>query len=322
MAGGRRRDQVNRVGLAIIVSIGCGSAKPPATAAQQVGPALAAALVAADHTREPWRCAAADLPGLEAPAIPGWQVNASGLVRAGDELVVGVIADAGGAAPKTLAALGRLRERMEAAHADAIVALGGMGSDERDLEATLGVIAAPRTGKPAWPVIAVPGDLESVGAELAAIAALRARGATVLDGRLARWITGNAFALAILPGATIPVDRANGCAWTPADVTRIYAELADKPGLRVALVAAAPRDAGEVSGELALVPEPAIDVVVHGPTRPEPSPEQHGGRDGARLRISPGTSDATPRLPETKPPAAGVLAIRGAAWTWSPLVDR
>ena len=309
----------------LVVVAACGSAKPPPTAAERIGPAIAAALAAADHTRAPWRCTAADLPALDVPPIPSWTANAHGLEHTGDDLVLGVIADAGGAGPKTLAALGRLREKIDASHADAIVALGGMGSNEHDLEATLGVLAAPRSGKPAAPVIALPGDLEAETAEAAAIVALRAHGAIVVDGRLARWIgAGSAATLATVPGAATPVDAADGCAWTAADVSRIYAELAAKSGLRVALIAGAPREqhAGEASGELALVPEPAIDLIVHGPARPEPSPEAHGGRDGARLYISPGTSDASPRLPETKPPAAGILAIRGEAWTWTPLVDR
>jgi len=310
----------------LVLAAACGSAKPPPpTAAEQIGPAIAAAMAAADHTRAPWRCAAADLPALVVPPIPSWTANEHGLVHAGNDLVLGVIADAGGAAPKTLAALGRLREKMDAAHADAIVTLGGMGASQHDLEATLGVLAAPRTGKPAAPVIALPGDLEAETAATAAIAALRARGAIVVDGRLARWIgAGSAATLATVPGAATPVDDADGCAWASDDVSRIYAELAGKPGLRIALIAGAPREqhGGEITGELALVPEPAIDLIVHGPTRPEPSPEARGGRDGARLNISPGTSDASPRLPETKPPAAGILVIRGEAWTWSPLVDR
>jgi hypothetical protein len=276
----------------LVLAAGCGGAKPPA-AAERIGPALEAAFAAADHVRAPWRCAAADLPATDF-ALP----------RGGDELVVGVVADAGGAAPKTLAALGRLRDKIVAAHADAIVALGGMGSNEHD--------------------IALPGDLESMTAEVAAIAALRAHGATVVDGRLTRRLGASGATLETVPGASAPIDAEDGCAWTPADVTRIYDELAAGSGIRVALVAGAPREehAGEVSGELALVPDAAIDVVVHGPAWPEPSPARSGGRDGRRVALSPGTSDASPRLPEMHAPAAGVLAIRGSAWTWTPLVDR
>ncbi|HEY1816350.1 MAG TPA: hypothetical protein VGG74_28575 [Kofleriaceae bacterium] len=295
--------------LVPVLVAACGGAKPPA-AAERIGPALEAAFAAADHVRAPWRCAAADLPS---PDVPPWHA------RGRDGLVIGVVADAGGAAPKTLAALGRLRDKILAAHADAIVALGGMGSNEHDLEATLGALAAKST-----PLIAVPGDLESMTAEVAAIAALRARGATVVDGRLTRRLDASGATLETVPGASAPIDAEDGCAWTPADVTRIYDDLAAGSGVRVALVAGAPREehAGEVSGELALVPEAAVDVVIHGPAWPEPSPGRSGGRDGGRVTLSPGTSDASPRLPEMHAPAAGVLAIRGSAWTWTPLVDR
>ena len=50
---------------------------------------------------------------------------------------------------------------------------------QSELEATFGVLVK------AAPVIALPGDLEPVAAEAAAIAALRAKGSPVLDGRLA-----------------------------------------------------------------------------------------------------------------------------------------
>lgn len=305
---------------ALAVLAACGGAKAPATAAPRVGVALAAALATADQARVPWRCTAADLPALEAPPMPGWQLADHGITRTGEhaELVVGVIADAGGAAPKTLAALGRLRAQLEDAHVDVVVALGGMGANEHDLEATLGALATPH-----GLVIALPGDLESVSAETQAIAALRAHGATVLDGRLARWIDAAGVTLATLPGAATPIDPSDGCAWSAGDVTRIYAELSSKPGVRVALLAEAPREeqAGEVSGALALVPTPPIDLVVHGPALPA-SPERTGGRDGARTRVSPGTADATPRLPMSRPPAAGVLVVRNGTWTWRPLVDR
>src|SRR5262249_52155226 len=155
-----------------------------------------------------------DLPAPDVPAIPGWQADGRGIARGSDELVVGVVADAGGAAPKTLAALGRLRAKLTAAHADAIVALGGMGAGEQGRGATPRGAAAPPTGKPLVRVLAVPGDLESMTAEVAAIAALRARGAMVLDGRLVRELRTSAATLETVPGAASPIDAADGCAWT------------------------------------------------------------------------------------------------------------
>jgi hypothetical protein len=177
-------------------------------------------------------------------------------------------------------------------------------------------------------VVAVPGDLEPVSAEVAAVAALRARGVLVLDGRGVRTIEGPGATIGVIPGAGSEarlVAGADGCAWTADDVSALYRELAALPGLRIAASAEAPRElaGGEPTGELALVPADAqpIDLLLHGPTRPAPTPERHGGRDGAHVGLSPGTADATTRLPQTPDPAGGLLVIRAGAWTWRPLVD-
>ena len=44
-------------------------------------------------------------------------------------------------------------------------------------------------------------------------------------------------------------------------------------------------------------------------------------RDGAGAPLSPGTSDATSRLPDGHHPSAGVLVIRGSTWTWRTVID-
>lgn len=304
--------------------LGCGGKKPPASAAPRIANALAAALTAAEHTKAPWRCIAADLPEPAATLPKPWKLagNALALDSKDKDITIAVIADAGGADPKTLAALGRLRAKLDEAHADLVLALGGMGTTQPELEATLGVLA-----KPSSPVVALPGDLESVAAETAAIATLATKNVTVLDGRLLRWIDLPDASIALLPGAGSSLRLAaggDGCAWQADDVLQLYQELAAKPGLRIAALAEAPRDdhAGEPSGEPELAVGPAIDLLVHGPTQPAPSPARSGGRDGTRARVTPGTADATPRLPETHAPAAGLLTLHGATWSWKPLVDK
>jgi hypothetical protein len=305
--------------LAVLTVAACGSSKP-SPAAVEVAPALAAAMTEADHERAPWRCSG-DLDEPAQEQLTGWKVSGRTLMRTDGELVIGVVADAGGGDPKTIASLGRLHAKLEQAHVTLVLALGGMGATQRELEATLGAVAGP------WPVVALPGDLEAVGAEVAAIAALRARGAVVLDGRLVRWIEAPGAVIATVPGAGSParlVAGDEGCAWTPEDVAALYGDLAAKAGVRIAATTEAPREiiAGEASGELALVPTQAIDIVVHGPTRPVPSADRSGGRDGAHVALSPGTADATTRLPQTTYPAAGLLAIRTGGWSWHPVVDR
>ena len=141
-----------------------------------------------------------------------------------------------GSAPATIAALARMRSKLDGV--DLIVTLGGMGTTKAELEATLGTIAGKE------PLVVLPGDLEDERAQQAALATLRAKGTLVMDGRQARWITGDGFALATIPGAGA-VERLvaglEGCAWRAGDVAKIYDELAGRPGLRVALLAEAPR---------------------------------------------------------------------------------
>jgi hypothetical protein len=329
---------VSRIRSALVPLVAIAACHGPAEspAASRVGPGLAAALAAADSARVPWRCTADDLPALADDAFAAgehhWKVHGHALHRddAGETATIGFIADAGGAAPATLAALGRLRAQLDAAAPDVVIALGGMGETEGELEATLGVLAEHAS----YPVVALPGDLEPEPAELAALAALAKRGARVVDGRRARWIELPAATIATIPGAGAPerlVAGGDGCAWTAPEVTAIYAALAGRPGLRVAASAEAPRETpgpkssvpgGQPTGELALVPPPAqVDVVVHGPTREAPSAARSGTRDGSAAAMSPGTSDATTRLPAPHVPSAGLLAIRGATWTWRPLRD-
>jgi hypothetical protein len=307
----------------LLILAACGGGKPPASAAPRIANALVAAITTAEQRHAPWRCVAEDLPEPAAgPVGKGWEVAGHALRRtstdksADKDLVIGVVADAGGADPKTVAALGRLRAKLDEANTDLVLALGGMGTTQPELEATLGVLA-----KPGSPIVALPGDLESVAAETAAIAAINAKGAPVVDGRLVRWIELPDATIGTIAGAGSPLRLvADGCAWQAEDVLQLYQQLAARSGLRVAATAEAPRD--HHAGEPALVPGPAIDLVIHGPTQPAPSPAQSGGRDGARTQVSPGTADATPRLPETRAPAAGLLVIHGASWSWKPLVDR
>ena len=174
----------------------------------------------------------------------------------------------------------------------------GWARRSAELEATLGSLADERA-----PVVALPGDLES-RAELAeAVATLRAAGKLVVDGRLVPQIE--------LPGATIarsPVRRrragwspAPRAAVTPADVAALFARVTARPELRILVATEAPRGivGGEPVGERALVPgRGAADR--RGRARaghPEPSPARTGQRTGAHVALTPGTSDATTRLP-------------------------
>lgn len=255
-----------------------------------------------------------------------WKTSEHTLRRTGtdNELVIGVVADAAGAAPRTVAALGRLRAALDAAKPDVVLSLGGMGATSDELQASLGTLGDRAT----WPLVALPGDLEAMAAHAQAIAALRKRGDLILDGRSVRYIELPGATIGTLPGAgaaerlRAPDD---GCMWTTTDVAALYTELTARRGLRIVASAEAPRQsvAGEPAGELALVAGKAqpIELALHGPVKPEPSPARSGTRDGAGISLSPGTSDASARLPSSHRPAAGVLVIRGQSWAWRPLVD-
>jgi ribonuclease E len=450
---------------ALVVVAACSGREAPApVAGAKIGPALTAALTAADALQVPWRCAAADGPGLADEQVTTgerrWRLAGHTLATDGDG-VIGVIADAGGAAPATLAALGGLRARMKA---DLVIALGGMAATRGELDAVIAALADP-----ARPLVMLPGDLEPAGALGEAAAAARQRGAVVLDGRLIQRIELGTATVALVPGAGAAsrlVAGTEGCAYAADDVARVLAELAARPGLRVLASAEAPRE-GE-TGERALAAalacadarsaDPtgaqdganasgardgasasgardganasgardgasasgardgasasgardgatasgardganasgardganasgaragasasgardgasasgardgasasgardganasgardganasgardgasasgardgaegcAIDIALHGPTTTAASPAQRGNRDGKAVSLTPGTSDALPRLPAvTRTPSAGVLALRGRAWSWQPIAD-
>jgi hypothetical protein len=322
-----------RLAFSLLIALAaCGHKDKPPTA-KKSGSILTALLTAADGEKAPWRCAALDTPELPDEDLGhGWKAHAHSLTRDVTDVTIGVIADAGGDAAKTLAALGRLRAQLDSAKPDLVIALGGMGHDAKQIAATLGTVSDHAE----WPVVALPGDLEPASAQTEAIATLRKRGAPVLDGRLVRWMQIGGATIATIPGAGARERLAagdEGCGWTAADVAAVVGELTGRPGLRVLVTAEAPRGmtgvdrrgtpAGEATGELALVAPQPVDLAVHAPGGAvgAASPAAHGGRDGAKVRLTPGTADATTRLPDAHAPSAGVLVIRGNSWTWKPLVD-
>ncbi len=284
-----------------------------------MGNALTAMLNTADNSRAPWRCSGLREHSADATLGDGWRIVEGRLRYSGtDRLVIGVVADAGGSDPKTIATLGRIRQALEAEGVNLVLTLGGMGSTRAELTATLGALASPR------PTVALPGDLESMPALHAAIADLRARGRSIVDGRGIEAIESPSALLGIIPGVGSEYRSTagkDGCTWTASDVSDSFREWSRFPGLRIAVSAEAPRETidGEITGEVALMPDQAIDILLHGPAQAGPSPAAQGGRDGARVSLSPGTADATPRLPPIRGSAAGLLAIDGHKWSWRPI---
>lgn len=292
----------------------------------RVGPALVAALTAADQAREPWRCAAPDGPiGREETfAIAGrsWRLVGRALALSGSgDVAIGVVADAAGSAPATLAALGRLQSRFD--RVDLVVSLGGMGATARELGAVFSALADGAS----WPLVALPGDLEPVAALTEAIAGARRRGAVVIDGRLLQRIELPGATVGLMPGARAAsrlTAGAEGCQYAAAGVTAVVADLAPRRGVRILASTEPPRVDGEPpTGELAVTARPgAIDVALYAATGEAATAAQRGIRDGSATPVTPGSSDATPRLSaRRRVPTAGVLRVHDGAWTWELVAD-
>jgi hypothetical protein len=291
---------------------------------------VASLLGAVDDERAPWRCVTEDVPPLDHDAFAigkhKWQTDGHTLrLAAGDatRLTIGVIADATGSTPATLAALGRLRKRFDGRSTDVLVVLGGMATARPALEAILRVLGE----RAAFAIVALPGDLEDVGALAEAIANLRRHGVHVVDGRLAQTIELPSATISTIPGVGATARLAagtSGCTWQAADVARTFTQLQPRPGLRIVASSEAPRERldGEPSGERALVPPAgSVDVSLHGPTHPTPSSARTGHRDGSALALSPGSADAEASPDGVRVASAGVLVIDGSTWTWQPLTD-
>lgn len=297
-----------------------GSSAPPAST--RIGPALLAAIESAPAA--PWRCAAPTGPNLASETLGDWTLAGHVMKHGkGGAITIGVIADAAGAAAPTIAALGRMRTKLE--DADLVIALGGMGASREELESTLSVLADEKR-----PLVVLPGDLEPVGELAATITALRAKNLLVVDGRLAQRIEFPDALIATIAGASDTsrlVAGAQGCAYRGEDVGAAFADLTAFKGLRILASAEPPRITlnGEPAGELALVPGATqeIDISLHGPVDLAASPARTGGRDGAAVPLSPGTADAVARLPgPRKSTSAGLLTMTGSAWKWRPIADR
>jgi hypothetical protein len=324
----RSTARVEVVALAVFVAelAGCGGPSN-APVGSRVGPALVAALAAADGEREPWRCAAPDGPGVADETLTigerRWQLAGRAMKLEGDGgVAIGVVADAAGSAPETLAALGRLRVAFE--RVDLVLSLGGMGATRSELEAAFAAL----TDRAEWPLVALPGDLEPVSAQVEAIAAARQRGAVVIDGRLLQRIELPGATIALVPGtgaASRLAAGVDGCSYRAADVAAAFADLTPRQGLRILASAEAPRGTagGDATGELMLTAGVGqqIDIALHGAAG-EATPARSGSRDGSAADLAPGSSDATPRLPgPRRASTAGILALRGNAWSWKPIAD-
>jgi hypothetical protein len=314
--------------LGVLGALAACSGRSNAPVGSRIGPALAAALAAADDASEPWRCGAPDGPSLVDETLKTgertWLLGGRVIRLEGEgRVAIGAVADAAGSAPATLATLGRLRAGFE--DVDLVLSLGGMGATRGELEA----VFAALTDRASWPLVALPGDLEPATAQAEAIAAARQRGSAVIDGRLVQRIELPAATIALVPGAGAEsrlVAGSDGCSYRSEDAAAMFADLTPRDGLRIVASAEAPRHDvdGEPRGDRIVTAGAGqqIDIALHGPTGGAATPARSGRRDGSAAALTPGSSDATPRLPgPRRSPTAGILTVQGNAWSWKPIAD-
>jgi hypothetical protein len=208
--------------------------------------ALARTLEAAPQRTRPKRCALASPQG---PAT--LEAGKRTFRRRGDELVaegrgqvvMGIVADARGAAAETLRRARRVREAFARAGVQVVVSLGGMGESKEELEEILGALADRR-----WLLAALPGDREPLADHAEAIRQLQARGLPAVDAAALRVLRVGEVALAPFPGVALD---GHGLVAGPDGCARGAEELARLPEAEVLLAHAPPRQAGAHATDLA-----------------------------------------------------------------------
>lgn len=311
---------------AAATACGTGGERPASGAGKTAAAALAAALDQAATTAEPWRCARA-VPAAGPSIAVGartWERAGAQLTSAAGTLTIAAVADARGAVDPGL------HDALRAARPDLVIAVGGMGGDQRALESTLGAIVDP-----GWLTIAVPGTTEPWPTHRAAVAALAAGGAAIVDGSDVRVIDAGAAVIATLPGlpyAARLAAGAEGCGHDAADVARIVTELTRVAGQRPTVLAGprAPQggDDRTPGGVRAGDPELAaattgLALVIHAPL--DGAPVTSGQADGAdHDAIAAGSLDPAPRYRPDGGRLAPTITVvgfdrRGRAWRASPV---
>lgn len=348
MTGGRARVAAaaalgGLVGAAVGSCGGSGTATGGGAVGTAGAKAVIAAMRAAEAVRAPWRCArlvpeaAKTVSDTFETAGKHWRVEGDTLRGDGSgPLRMGLVADARGGGDATRVALVGLGPLLRRAAVDLVIAVGGMGTTEAELVRTLEPLTGP------WPVVAIPGDRESLPALRGAVALLRSRGAAIVDGSAVRFVEAGGAVMATLPG--LPYHErlaagADGCQHDDADAAAVLDALdarapAAKAGRppRILVTPRAPRTGGASDlaiggihvGDVGLaraLGESPIDLVVHGPVTDRLAPA--GAVAHGPVVLAAGDLDAGPRFDERGarvPPAALVVTIDRRALAWQPLV--
>jgi molybdopterin biosynthesis enzyme MoaB len=307
--------------------VACGRGAPTSDhAGATAAAALVGALTEAEAIRAPWRCAALPAPASAEVTVGDrrWTPTPLGLTSAGGELRLAAVAEARGVAEP------RLSAALAAAQIEVVVTVGGMGTSEAELTAALGAVVDPR-----WLTVAVPGEAEAFPAHRAAVAALAAGGAAIVDGAAVRVLDAGPVVIATLPGAGHRARLAagdEGCAHELADATAVIAAATERAAERpVILVSprapqggAGDRMAGGVhAGDPALTPAVAtVALVIHAPLDGAPVVADLD-RGPSVDSIAAGTLDPVVRYRADGvhlPASATAIVADGRELRWQPLV--
>lgn len=293
---------------------------------QALGRGVLGAVEAAAEIGSPVRCARFEGGGSADSSIDIELVN--------DELTIGIVADARGAADATLANLRRIRAELETAMVDVVITAGGMGATREEIEATLGALATGAT----WPLIAIPGDREPIEAHRAATEAL---GPSVHDGSRVRFATVGPAVIGTLPGAGdashLPAG-VDGCLHTPADIADTVASLSKNTDRRRILVSyVPPRQSGSAGSDLAsggvhvgsialadALAEADVDAVIHAMVDPAAPPQREGsaglGNDADSVSLATLAADSVPVHDAQISGAALIVHIDAKRMSWRRLL--
>lgn len=322
-----------RVAVVGALVIGCKSStseKPPAPIGTAAGKAVMAAMAAAEQVRAPWRCAATSAGAMTGTVGDGeraWRREGRELHATRTRLVIAAVAQARGAR------IGDgLRAAMAAEHPDVVVAVGGMGMAQDELEKALGGLTVPGAI-----VIALPGDSESWPALQAAVEKLAAGGAAIVDGGAVRIVDAGVARMVTLPGLAQAGQLGagpDGCVHDGEDVAEVVATLAaaEEDAARIVVGPRAPqgeaavasgdhdRVAGIHAGDPALTTalmSAKLTLTIHGLV--DGAPTAGAAPTGAGTVIAAGSLDPAPRWTTDGRPLRASVTIatvdeRGVRW--------
>ena len=296
---------------------------------ERAGRALArsvlGAVEAASEIGAPTRCARLDSVG---------DTNVLVLDEESETVVFGVVADARGDSPPTLDNLRRIRAELESERVDLVITAGGMGTTQAEIAATLQTLVEDAP----WPLVAIPGDRESLASHRAAVEAL---GQNVYDGSTVRLIRFGPVTIGTLPGGSdashLPAG-VDGCMHTKADISATLAALTAEANPRRALVSyVPPRQTGRTGSDLApggvhvgnialadALAESKIDVTIHAmvdsPERPANVGKATLAPSGDSVFLASGSADSVPIYPSQISGAALIVHMDASRIDWRRLL--